>query len=135
MPGLESAPIGPSMQQIDLFRAVEDIHELTGAIVVLLSDREGVAIAVAGDEDDIPAPLRSVLGGAKLAAAGSVIALLEPIAGELADCPLNFSIVAVGEAHVLTIAFDVEANLETVQIVGREAAQMIAEILRARRPD
>jgi hypothetical protein len=130
MPGLASATNGPSVQQIDLFRAVEDIHELTGAIVVLLTDRDGVAIAVAGDEDDIPAPLRAVLGGAKLGEAGGVVALLEPIAGELAHCPLNFSIVAVGEAHVLTIAFDVEANLETVQVVGREAGQLIAEILR-----
>ena len=43
---------GPTAQQIDLFRAVEDIHELTAAIVILLTDRDGVAVAVAGDEDD-----------------------------------------------------------------------------------
>jgi hypothetical protein len=121
----------PSAQQIDLFRAVEDVHELTTAIVVLLTDRDGVAIAAAGDEDDIPAPLRAVLGGHQLAKAGSVAALLEPIAGDLSHCPLNFSILAVGDAHVLTIAFDAEANLETVQVVGREAAQMIAEILKS----
>ena len=121
----------PSAQQIDLFRAVEDIHELAGAIVVLLTDRDGVALAASGDEDDFPAPLRAVLAGKNLAAAGSTIALLEPIGEALAHCPLNFSILQVGDAHVLAIAFDAEASLETVQVVGREGAQMLAEILRA----
>ena len=121
----------PSALQLDLFRAVEDIHELTSAIVVLLTDREGVAIAAAGDEDDIPPPLRALLGARKLAEAGSVAKLLEPIAEELGPCPINFSILAVADSHVLTIAFDVEADLETVQVVGREGAQMIAEVLRA----
>lgn len=120
----------PSARQIDLFRAVEDVHELTSAIVVLLTDPDGVAVAAAGDEDDIPPPLRAVLGGDHLARAGGVVALLEPIAGELAECPLNFSILAAGAGHVLTIAFDAEANLETVQVVGREGAAMIAEILK-----
>lgn len=122
---------GPTAQQIDLFRAVEDIHELTEAIVVLLTDRAGVAIAVAGDEDDLPPSIRAVLGGEQLAKAGSVAALLEPIAEELGGCPLNFTILRVGEGHVLTIAFDVEADLERVQTVGREGAQMISEILYA----
>ena len=131
MDDAERAPMVPSAQQIDLFRAVEDIHELSGAIVVLLTGGDGVAVAAAGDENDIPAPLRAVLGGKNLAQAGGVVALLEPIAGDLAHCTLNFSILAVGEAHVLTIAFDSEASLETVQVVGREGAQMIAEILRA----
>jgi len=126
----DNAPLAPSAQQIDLFRAVEDVHELTGAIVVLLTDGNAVAIAVAGDEDDIPAPLRAVLGGRKLAEAGGVAALLEPIAGDLGDCPINFSILAVGDSHVLTIAFDADANLETVQVVGREGAAMIADIVR-----
>ena len=127
-PDHDDPPMVPSAQQIDLFRAVEDIHELTSAIVVLLTDGDGVALAAAGDEDDIPAPLRAVLGGKNLAHAGGVAALLEPIAGELAHCPLNFSIIAAGAAHVLTIAFDVEADLDTVQVVGREGAQLIAEI-------
>jgi len=130
MDGSDDRPMVPSAQQIDLFRAVEDVHELTGAIVVLLTDGNAVAIAVAGDEDDIPAPLRAVLGGRKLAAAGGVAALLEPIAGDLGHCPLNFSILAVGDSHVLTIAFDADANLETVQVVGREGATMIADIVR-----
>lgn len=119
---------GPTPQQIDLFRAVEDVHELTGAIVVLLTDADGVAIAVAGDEDDLPPSLRAVLGAKQLAAAGSVRALLEPISDDLADTHVNYSILAVGSAHVLTIAFDAEANFEVVQTVGREASQMIAEI-------
>jgi hypothetical protein len=130
MDDVGSARLVPSALQIDLFRAVEDIHELTGAIVVLLTDADGVAVAVAGDEDEIPAPLRAVLGGRKLAQAGSVVALLEPIAGDLGHCPLNFSIIAVADAHVLVIAFDTEATLDTVQNVGREGAQMIAELLR-----
>ncbi len=120
---------GPTAQQIDLFRAVEDVHELTGAIVVLLTDADGVAIAVAGDEDDLPPSLRDLLAGKKLAAAGSVRALLEPINDDLADTTVNYSILAVGSAHVLTIAFDAEANFEVVQTVGREASQMIGEIL------
>ena len=122
---------GPTAQQIDLFRAVEDIHELTTAIVVLLTDGDGAAIAVAGDEDDIPPSLRAVLAGENLAKAGSVRALLEPIGEELSQCPLNFSILPVADSYVLTIAFDVEASFDTVQTVGREGAAMITEILRA----
>jgi hypothetical protein len=120
---------GPTAQQIDLFRAVEDVHEMTQAIVVLLADADGMSIAVAGDEDEIPAPLRAVLGGKQLAAAGSVVALLEPIAGDLGESHLNFSILAVAEAHVLVIAFDAEADFDLVQTVGKEASAMISEIL------
>jgi hypothetical protein len=122
---------GPTARQIDLFRAVEDVHEMTQAIVVLLTDADGVAIAVAGDEDDIPPPLRAVLSGKQLAAAGSVVALLEPVVAELAESQLNVSVLAVDDAHVLAIAFDAEADFEVVQTVGREARQMISEILTA----
>ena len=124
-----AAAKGPTAQQIDLFRAVEDIHELTGATVVLLTDADGVAVAAAGDEDDLPPSLRAVLGGKQLAAAGSVRALLEPISGDLADTPINYSILAVANGHVLTIAFDAEANFDVVQTVGREGSQMISELL------
>lgn len=125
----EPAAKGPTAAQIDLFRAVEDVHEMTGAIVVLLTDAEGVAIAVAGDEDELPPALRAVLAGKLLAAAGGVRALLEPISDELGDTHVNYSILAVENAHVLTIAFDAEANFDVVQTVGREASQMISEIL------
>jgi hypothetical protein len=123
------APKGPTEQQLDLFRAVEDVHEMTRAIVVLLTDADGVAVAVAGDEDELPPSLRAVLGGKQLAAAGGVRALLEPLSGELADTHVNYTILAVERAHVLTIAFDAEANFDVVQTVGREATQMISEIL------
>lgn len=125
----DARPAGPTARQIDLFRAVEDIHEMTQAIVVLLTDADGFAIAVAGDEDDIPPPLRAVLSGKQLAAAGTVVALLEPIVAELAESQLNVSVLAVDDAHVLTIAFDAEADFAVVQTVGREARQMISEIL------
>jgi hypothetical protein len=121
--------MGPTPQQIELFRAVEDIHELTSAIVVLLTDADAVALAVAGDEDDLPLPLRAVLGGKQLAAAGSVVALLEPIVAELAESRLNVTVLAVDAAHVLTIAFDADADFDLVQRVGREAQQMLAELL------
>ena len=48
---------------------------------------------------------------------------------ELAGSHLNFSVLAVDASHVLAIAFDAEADFEVVQTVGREARQMIAEIL------
>lgn len=131
----EPAATGPTAAQIDLFRAVEDVHEMTGAIVVLLTDADGVAIAVAGDEDELPAALRAVLGGKQLAAAGGVRALLEPISDDLADTHVNYSILAVEPAHVLTIAFDAEANFEVVQTVGREASQMMSEILTGAAPN
>jgi len=120
---------GPTDRQLDLFRAVEDVHELTGAIVVLLTDRDATAIAVAGDEDDIPAPLRAVLGGAALARAGSVPALLEAVNEDLAGCPLNFTIRAVAGGHVLTIAFDAEADFAAIQAIAGEAVEMLGEIL------
>lgn len=125
----ERTPTVPSVTQLDLFRAVEDIHELTGATVVLLTDREGVALAASGDEADLPAPLRAALSGRKLATAGSVSALLEPIGDELVSWSLNVSVVPVGDAHVLAIAFDAEADFETVQTVGREGARMLGDIL------
>lgn len=120
----------PTAQQLDLFRAVEDVHEMTGAIVVLLTDAEGVAVAVAGDEDDVPPALRAVLSGKQLAAAGGVRALLEPIAEALGETHVNYSILAVQPAHVLTIGFDAEASFDGVQRVGREACQLVSEILR-----
>ena len=64
-----------------------------------------------------------------------MIALLEPVIGELAHCPLNFSVLPVGDTHLLAVAFDAEADLGTVQTVGREGAQMIAEILSATTSD
>lgn len=119
----------PSAMQIELFRAMEDIHEMTDALVVLLVDAGGAAVAVSGDEDDLPPPLRAVLSGNRLAEAGTVVALLEPIAGELEG--LNVSVYAVAPAHVLAIAFDAEADFATVQDVGREASAMLSEILSA----
>lgn len=123
-------PVVPSAMQIELFRAMEDIHDMTGAIVILLADADGVAVAVSGDEDDIPAPLRAVLSGKRLAEAGSVVALLEPIAGEQLQ-GLNVSVYAVERGHLLAIAFDAEADFATVQHVGREASAMLSEILNA----
>jgi hypothetical protein len=119
----------PSAMQIELFRAMEDIHEMTDAIVVLLVDADGAAVAVSGDEDALPPPLRAVLSGKRLAEAGTVVALLEPIAGELEG--LNVSVYAVEHRHVLAIAFDAEADFATVQQVGREASLMLSEILSA----
>ena len=120
---------GPSAMQIDLFRAMEDIHEMTDALVVLLTDVDGVAVAVSGDEDDVPKPLREVLSGKRLAEAGTVVELLTPIAGDLGG--INVSVFAVERSHVLAIVFDAEADLGTVQQVGREARTMLSEILTA----
>ncbi|AKU96985.1 hypothetical protein AKJ09_03649 [Labilithrix luteola] len=122
---------GPTAQQLDLFRAVEDLHEMTLAIVVLLTDADGLAIAVGGDEAAIPPPLRAVLSAKQLAAAGSVRALLEPVFAELGPSPLNVLVLAVDAGHVLTVVFDAEADFEVVQTVSREARGMIAEILAA----
>ena len=115
--------------QIELFRAMEDIHEMTDAHVVLLVDADGVAVAVSGDEDELPKPLREALSGKRLAEAGGVVALLTPIAGELGG--MNVSIYAVERSHVLAIVFDAEADLAVVQRVGREAQAMLSEILAA----
>jgi hypothetical protein len=120
---------GPSAMQLDLFRAMEDIHEMTGAHVVLLVDADGVAVAVSGDEDEVPAPLRAALSGKRLAEAGTVIELLTPLAGDLGG--LNVSIYAVARGHVLAILFDAEADLATVQQVGGEAKVMLSEIVTA----
>ena len=35
----------PTELQLDLFRALEDIHDLTNAITVILVDEEGVLLA------------------------------------------------------------------------------------------
>jgi hypothetical protein len=119
--------------QLELFRAVEDIHDLTNAVVVLLTDAEARSIAVSGDENDIPAPIRAVLGGDALRRAGSVIALLSPIAREVAGSRLNVNVNAVDGGHVLTIVFDAEADVAMVQSIGKEACPLLAEILHAAR--
>jgi hypothetical protein len=122
---------GPTTRQLDLFRAVEDVHELTEAIVVLLVDAEGASVAVSGDEDDLPPPLRAVLAGKRLKAAGSVVALLSPIAPELADSRLNVSIYDVDGSHLLAVAFGADADFDRVRMISEQGREMIAEILRA----
>ncbi|MBX3216122.1 MAG: hypothetical protein KF850_29045 [Labilithrix sp.] len=119
----------PSEKQLALFRAVEDIHDLTQAITVLLVDGSGDLVAASGDEDDVPATLRAVLGGRQLAEAGSVRVLLEDV--DLAGAPVNVTVYDVDGTHVLAILFDAEADLATVQQVGAEAKVMLAEILAA----
>jgi len=118
----------PTERQIALFSALEDIHELTAAVVAILVDEDGAAIAIAGDEDVIPKDLRAVLAGKKLAEAGSVRALLEPV--DFSSNPLNVSIFATGPM-LLAILFDAESDLGTVQSVGKQGSEMIAEILSA----
>ena len=119
----------PTERQLALFRAVEDIHDLTQAITVLLVDGDGTSIAVSGDEDDLPTKLRAVLSGKQLTEAGSVRVLLEDV--DLAGALVNVTIYDVDGTHVLAILFDAEADLVTVQQVGSEARQMLAEILSA----
>lgn len=116
----------PTEQQIALFRAVEDVHDLTAAIAVLLVDAKGTLVAISGDEDEVPIGLRRVLSGERLAAAGSVRELL----GDVDLGTLNVSVLAVDQ-HVLAIVFDADANFATVQTVGAEARAMIGEILAA----
>jgi hypothetical protein len=117
----------PTERQIALFRAVEDLHDLTAAIVVILVDRHGTSIAVSGDEDEIPAALRTALSGRRLAEAGSVRELLM----EIEIGTLNVSVYSAVDDHVLGIIFDSDADLATVQTVGREGAAMISELLSA----
>jgi len=117
----------PSDKELALFRAVEDIHDLTQAIAVLLVDADGSSVAVSGDEDDIPGAIRAVLSGKQLAEAGSVRGLLEDL--DLAGSLVNVTVYDVAGSHVLAILFDSEADLITVQEVGQEARAMIAEIL------
>lgn len=117
----------PTDTQIALFAAVEDIQELTSAITVLLTDADGTAIAVAGDENDIPPALRAVLSGKMLAEAGSVRELLSRV--DVAPSALNLAVHPIGSTHVLSILFDAEADFSTVERVGREAREMLSEIL------
>lgn len=119
----------PSEKQITLFRAVEDIQDLTQAIVVILVDEDGLLVAASGDENDVPAPIRAELSGKKLAAAGgSARTLLSEIV--MPESPLNVSIFAAG-THVLAIVFDAESDLMTVQQVGSEARDMLVQLLAA----
>jgi hypothetical protein len=122
---------GPTDLQIELFRTVEDIHDMTGAIAVLIVGEDGESLAVSGDELDIPAPVRAVLAGKKLEAAGSARELLSTVAGDLAGSPMNLTIYAIDARHVLCIAFGSDADLSTVQSVGNEARVMLAELFRA----
>ena len=124
----ELSKIVPSERQLALFRAMEDVHEFTSAIAVLLVDGDGMSVAVSGDEHDIPTALRAVLSGKQLAEAGSVRRLLEDV--DLASS-VNVTVYAVDGSHVLAIVFDSEADLDTVQEIGSEARKMLAEILAA----
>ena len=117
----------PSEMELALFRAVEDIHDLTQAITVLLVDADGSSVAVSGDENDIPTALRTVLSGKQLAEAGSVRVLLEDL--DLAGATVNVTVYDVAGTHVLAILFDADADLATVQEVGQEGRVMLAEIL------
>ena len=117
--------------QLELFRVVEDIHELADATVVLVVDADGRSVAVSGDEDDIPVPLRAALSGKRLAAAGSVVALISSVACDLAETRLNLSVYDAGSGHVLAILFDAEADFATVQSVGGDGRAMIQALFAA----
>ncbi len=123
--------LDPSTLQLDLFRAVEDVHEMTGAIVVLLVDEDGGLVAASGDEDDLPPSLRGVLSARRLREAGSARELLAPIANELAESRMNITILDVAGRFVLAIAFDAEADLDTVLHVGAEAKTLITDLVSA----
>lgn len=116
----------PTERQLDLFRALEDLHDLTKAITILLVDEDGALLAASGDENDVPPALRAVLSGKQLAAAGGVRALLEPVENL---GTMNVTILDVDGKHVLAILFDAEADVMTVQTVGREASAMLRDIL------
>ena len=116
----------PTERQIDLVRALEDLHDLTKAITILLVDEDGALLAASGDENDVPPALRAVLSGKQLAAAGGVRALLEPVENLGST---NVTILDVDGKHVLAILFDAEADVMTVQTVGREASALLREIL------
>lgn len=118
----------PTERQLDLFRALEDLHDLTKAITILLVDEDGALLAASGDENDVPPALRTVLSGKQLAAAGGVRALLEPVENLGTT---NVTILDVDGKHVLAILFDAEADVMTVQTVGREASALLREILAA----
>jgi hypothetical protein len=119
----------PTERQLALFRAVEDVHDMTAATVVLVVDAEGEIVAASGDVDLVPARMRAVLSGRELAKAGSVRALLTSV-GEI-DTRLNVTAFDVGSAHLLAILFDAEADITTVAAVGEEARGLVAEILSA----
>jgi hypothetical protein len=125
---------GPTTLQLDLFRAVEDVHEMTGALVVILVDDEGASVAVAGDEDELPPALRGVLAGRRLREAGSVRELLSPISEELTASKLNVTVLDVASRWVLAIAFDANADLDTVIAVSGEARDLMRELLTAELP-
>jgi hypothetical protein len=121
----------PSALQIELFRAMEDVQEMADATVVLLVDADGRSVAVSGDEADVPGPLRAALSGKRLAEAGSVVALLSSVNGELSETRLNVSIYDASHGYVLAILFDADADLATVQSVGRDACTMLAALFDA----
>ena len=77
---------------------------------------------MSGDEDEIPADLRAVLAGKKLAQAGSVRALLEPV--DFSTLRLNVSLFAAG-SMLLAVLFDAESDLGTVQAVGKQASEIV----------
>jgi hypothetical protein len=125
----EPSTFVPSERQLALFRAVEDVHDLTQAITVLLVDGDGTLVAASGDEADVPTKLRAALSGKQLAEAGSVRVLLEDV--DLSGSLVNVTVYDVDGTHVLAILFDAEADLAVVQEVGSEARAMLAEILGA----
>ncbi len=128
--GIETrmASMIPTERQIALFSAVEDIHDLTAAITVLLVDAHGTLLAISGEENDVPPALRAALAGKKLREAGSVRELLTDV--EMGT--MNVSVFDIdGGEHVLAILFDAEADLSTVQSIGGEARDMLREILSA----
>lgn len=100
---------------------------MTSAVVVLLADESGQAVAVAGDDEKIPPALRAILGARALREAGSVRELLSLV--DLSGSLLNVTVQPVAATHLLAILFDSEVDLATVQRVAREACTLLAELL------
>jgi predicted regulator of Ras-like GTPase activity (Roadblock/LC7/MglB family) len=115
---------------------IQDICEQLGrdanARAVLVIDKNGQAMAQAGDVDELDVTSLSSLTAGNVAATGGIASLLEEkeFAGQFHEGErTNVHISIVSQRVILLVLFDERSSLGLVRLRVRKASQALAQIL------
>ena len=118
------------LQQIN--RICETLHRDSNARAVLVIDKNGQAIASAGDVQELDVTSLSSLTAGNVAATGGIASLLaeKEFAGQFLEGEkTNYHISIVGQRVILVVLFDERSSLGLVRLRVRKAAAELSVTL------
>ena len=118
------------LQQIN--RICEGLHRDANARAVLLIDKNGQAMAQAGETDQLDVTSLSSLTAGNVAATGGIASLLaeKEFAGQFHEGEkTNIHLSIVGQRVILVILFDERSSLGLVRLRVRKAATELVNVL------